>query len=76
MIGEPHPTLVLCLALLRLLHSEKQIPNTWEKNSSEPRMKKKYDALIPGDLELQKRDPSLRTCGAVSCLDFSMSLKS
>jgi len=76
--GEPHPTVALCLVLLRLLCSEKQIQNTQEKNSSEPRMKKKsfleslesfydskkYDARIPGGLELQKRDPSVRICGS------------
>ena len=75
MTGEPHPTLALCLALLRLLHSEKQIQNTWEKNSSEPRMKKKDDALIPGDLELQKRDPSLRTCGSSFLSGFQHAFK-
>lgn len=64
MSGEPHSTLALCLVLLRLLHSEKQIQNTQEKNSSELGIKKKYDAFIPGDLALQKRDPSVRICGS------------
>lgn len=38
-------------------------------------MKKKYDTLIPGDLELQKGDPSLRICGSSFLSGFQYAFK-
>lgn len=75
MTWEPHPTLALCLVFLRLLCSEKQVQNTCEKNPSEARIKKKYDTLIPGNLELQKSDANERICGSSFLSGFQYAFK-